>query len=340
MRTPISHIISVSGGKDSLATALLAIERLFTPDGKPVRPEDEVVFVFADTGNEASETYEFLDYLDKEFKVRCGIGITRVKIDWLTEERFAQRREAIKRDWAKEGISQEKIDEAVANMYPTGNQFLDLAKLKGTLPSRHIKFCTIELKLKPIAKQIVDPRLEAGKTIIQWIGMRRDDGKDRKNTPHYEKNRNREYYYYPLRHWTKDDAFAFALKNGINKNVLYDWDGVERVGCWPCMQCCHAEILTIAEHYPDTVQKIMEWEAEVAKTNKKGIGMFFTPKTQAQIDHVKKTKESIRFEDIIRHCQGYDILRDIPYEKTLFDLIKAKDDEESENSGCVSGLCE
>ena len=45
-------IINMSGGKDSTATALLAIER-----------EVDAIFAFADTGHEHAQTYEYIEYL-------------------------------------------------------------------------------------------------------------------------------------------------------------------------------------------------------------------------------------------------------------------------------------
>ena len=45
------HVVSMSGGKDSTATALLALE---------TQSREDVRFVFADTGNEHSAVYEYL----------------------------------------------------------------------------------------------------------------------------------------------------------------------------------------------------------------------------------------------------------------------------------------
>ena len=58
--------VLVSGGKDSTVALLLALEK----QGK-----DKVVPIFTDTGFEASETYEYLNYLEKAL----GIEIVRLK---------------------------------------------------------------------------------------------------------------------------------------------------------------------------------------------------------------------------------------------------------------------
>ena len=57
---PITHnIVSVSGSKDSTALLLLAIER----------GAENLQAVFADTGHEHAQTYEYVQYLnDKVFR--------------------------------------------------------------------------------------------------------------------------------------------------------------------------------------------------------------------------------------------------------------------------------
>jgi len=58
--------VLVSGGKDSTATLVLALERL---------GPDRVIPVFTDTGWEARETYKYLDYLEE----RLGVKIERIR---------------------------------------------------------------------------------------------------------------------------------------------------------------------------------------------------------------------------------------------------------------------
>lgn len=62
------NILSISGGKDSTAMLLLAIER----------DVEDMMCVFADTGNEHKYTYEYIDYLEQ----KLGVTINRVKADY------------------------------------------------------------------------------------------------------------------------------------------------------------------------------------------------------------------------------------------------------------------
>ena len=77
------HVISVSGGKDSLATLLIALERC---------PAGAVQAIFCDTGNEHEETYRYLEYLEQ----RLGIKIVRLKADF--SEQIAAKRAFIAND--------------------------------------------------------------------------------------------------------------------------------------------------------------------------------------------------------------------------------------------------
>lgn len=60
----VIDVVGISGGKDSTATALFAIENLETPPR----------FVFCDTGLESPITYEYIAYLDEKLKALTGGG--------------------------------------------------------------------------------------------------------------------------------------------------------------------------------------------------------------------------------------------------------------------------
>jgi len=65
----LKHVVSISGGKDSTATALYARETVDTAS---------IIYVTADTSNEHPLTYEYLDYLEDVF----GAPIVRLKTDF------------------------------------------------------------------------------------------------------------------------------------------------------------------------------------------------------------------------------------------------------------------
>jgi 3'-phosphoadenosine 5'-phosphosulfate sulfotransferase (PAPS reductase)/FAD synthetase len=71
------NIISFSGGKDSTAMLLLAIERE-TPS---------LSVVFADTGNEHEQTYDYVRYVEQA----TGVPIRWVKADFSPPDRRQAR---------------------------------------------------------------------------------------------------------------------------------------------------------------------------------------------------------------------------------------------------------
>lgn len=79
----ILHVVSVSGGKDSAATLLLAIARF----GRA-----RVIAIFCDTGNEHAEVYAYLDYLEQALDIR----IVRLRANFDRE--IAAKRMFIARD--------------------------------------------------------------------------------------------------------------------------------------------------------------------------------------------------------------------------------------------------
>jgi 3'-phosphoadenosine 5'-phosphosulfate sulfotransferase (PAPS reductase)/FAD synthetase len=135
-----ANVVSVSGGKDSTALLLLAIERQSDP-----------IAVFADTGNEHPQTYEYLDYL----RETLGLPIRTVKADFT--RLMEGKRRYMQEKWPLKGVERSRINRAVELLHPTGNPFLDLCMWKGRFPSTKARFCTEELKAKPIEEQVIIP---------------------------------------------------------------------------------------------------------------------------------------------------------------------------------------
>lgn len=219
------NVVNQSGGKDSLATALVARE-LEVPN---------VEFVFADTGHEHEITYDYISYLE----TKLG-AITRVKADF--SDRIKNKAIYVQEKWpaklAKEtpgrwkrfrgsklpkeqefeatpapiederrfeiGIQQgdfvwlsarrpmtdEQIEitisRALSVLRPTGNPFLDLCVWKGRFPSTKARFCTTELKHDPVKRQVIEPAYKAFDQVVSWQGVRAQESAARVNLEEFE----------------------------------------------------------------------------------------------------------------------------------------------------------
>lgn len=265
MKKQRAHIVSVSGGKDSTATALLAIERF----------PDDVTLVFADTGNEHEQTYDYIrDYLPGAL----GRPITWLRADFSGE--IANKRMFIardvrtgRRDGRRTRWTNAAKRRALEVLRPTGNPYLDLCLWKGRFPSRKAQFCTQELKTKPLVEYQLG-FIDAGLTVWSWQGVRRDESPQRKDTLRIEHMGGGLYNYRPIVDWTAQQTVDFVRSRGVKLNPLYS-QGMTRVGCMPCINCSKAEISEIARRFPEHVARIAEWEGRVANASKRSAASFF-----------------------------------------------------------------
>lgn len=267
------HVISLSGGKDSLATLLIALERC---------PRESIRVIFCDTGNEHQATYDYLAYLEQAL----GIEVVRLKADFT--EQLKAKRMFIARDMRtgrdKSGRklrwSNKAKRRALAVMHPSGNPFLDLCMWKGRFPSRKAQFCTEELK-RNMAVGYQLELMEAGHRVISWQGVRRDESENRRKAKLFERVGGGLWIFRPIVAWTAAQVFEFARAHGVQPNPLY-LQGMSRVGCMPCINCNKAELRQIAARFPDHPERIAEWERIVGACSKKGFSTFMTDAHAAQ----------------------------------------------------------
>ena len=251
-------IVTMSGGKDSTAVALLAKEQGV-----------DAIYAFADTGHEHPLTYEHIDYLESEL----GIKIQRCKADFTKD--IERKRGVVETKWRKDGVSEEKIERALAVLQPTGNPFLDLCLWKGRFPSTMARFCTEHLKIIPVHKQILFPTLEKYGAVETWVGVRADESQARAKLPDREMDDSGTEIFRPILKWTVEDVFAMHRKYGVTPNPLYT-QGMGRVGCMPCISCNKEELRQIAMRFPEEIERVAEWEALIGEASKVGRATFFT----------------------------------------------------------------
>jgi 3'-phosphoadenosine 5'-phosphosulfate sulfotransferase (PAPS reductase)/FAD synthetase len=292
------NLVSVSGGKDSTAMLLLAIER----------NTENLQAVFADTGNEHEQTYDYVRYLEQA----TGVEIRWVKADF--SERIAKKKDYVLTKWEGKGVQQADIDRAVSSLVPTGNPFLDLCIWKGRFPSTMAAFCSEELKRNPIINQVQKPLLELGEDVISWQGVRRDESKNRRFLSENELKLTHEsggelWNYRPILDWTAEDCFAMHKKHGINHNPLYE-QGMGRVGCMPCINCRKDELLEISKRFPEAIDRIRQWEDTVKMASKrKGATFFAAPSDDPEWSAQQTIDVFVEWSKTSRGGTQYDFLR-------------------------------
>lgn len=315
-------MVSVSGGKDSTATLLLALERV----------SRELIFpVFADTGNEHPLTYEYVDELGR----KLGLEIKKVRADFSSW--WWERRKYIIEKWplpnpAKgwpQGVPADIVARvlSVFDKGPTGNPYLDLCIIKGRFPSRRAQFCTDFLKKQPLNEYANQLVVRFGK-IECWQGVRADESSHRANLPERETPvQALELFsiYRPILRWNVHQVFEQHRKHGVEPNPLYKL-GMARVGCMPCINVSKDELLSISKRFPEHIDRIAEWERVVADASKRSNATFIPSPEDRGDGLLHDIRNRVEWAKTARGGKNYD----------LFRLV------EEEPGSCSSryGLCE
>lgn len=130
----MNELISFGGGVNSVALTILLVNEGWRG---PI--------VFADTGCEWPETYEYLDLFEREWLAPRGLEVTRLRgLPW-------QR--------VKKGMS-----------------LIEYCEQAHVIPSAHRRWCTIEWKLKAVGRWA-----EANNVEMQHIGIAADESRRQPN---------------------------------------------------------------------------------------------------------------------------------------------------------------
>lgn len=285
-------IVNVSGGVDSTACYLLALERR-DKTGQDFRA------VFADTGNEHEIT---IDYINELSRKTGGPEVKTVRADFSM--RIAVKRDKLEMMQAgeipmKEGWDDETITRVLEHLHPTGIPFLDLVLWKGRFPGAVARFCTTCLKLEPIRYQATGPAIAeaiaAGggpRDVAHWVGIRRDESASRANAEEWSTENNGSLVYRPLVDWNKEQCFELLRRHDVPPNPLYKM-GCGRVGCMPCLMARKGEIREIAKRWPHHIDRIREWERLAGMCSRVGSSTFFQAATTPGTEDTRSDIDSV-----------------------------------------------
>lgn len=164
---------------------------------------------------------------------------------------------------------------------------VDLARQKKRWPSTRARFCTVELKTKPMIDYVLD---EVRNNVLIVQGIRAAEsparakmqaqctcfkyyfepyGYDKAGKPKKHSYRGKEVRAFrarfaddllrPVFDWSAQQVIDYILAAGLEPNPLYRM-GYKRVGCWPCVMANQRDILSVARQAPERIEEIAALE--------------------------------------------------------------------------------
>jgi len=205
------HVLSLSGGKDSVAAGLHLREQGI-----------EHARVFMDTGWEHPDLYAHLDYLERE------LGHIERVIPRLPEVRA-------------DVVPRVADIEALVGRSPSA--FVRWAVHKAMFPSRMRRYCKQELKVRPFLRWVDT----LDDDVVNVVGIRAEESASRARLAEREPMSGAEHVevWRPLIRWTEAQVIEIHKRHGIRPCPLY-LRGSTRVGCWPCIQANKGELAALS----------------------------------------------------------------------------------------------
>ena len=156
----------------------------------------------------------------------------------------------------------------------SGKSLLERVEERGKFPSMRNRFCTSDLKVSPIERELrrylkAHPRF-AGR-IVSAMGIRRDESTARsKRTPWMRSDRNsragREWFdWLPIFDLTVDDVFWIIRGAGQSPHWVYA-QGMSRCSCSICIFSPRRELRRAAELRPELYRKYAALEKRIGHT--------------------------------------------------------------------------
>ena len=215
--------------------------------------------------------------------------------------------------------------------------FLGLAQKKQRFPSTMTRFCTEELKIRPLAKWLEAQAFTVEPVICQ--GIRWDESVNRRKMAEWDRNNNGRLNLYdcdlwrPIIAWTAEQVFACHAAHGVEPNPLYRM-GAKRVGCRPCIMVNFSELRSAFHRDPDLLPKLIAWEAAVAAKSKHGASRFFSTNVIPAYAH---DRDGVAVDGTTYTYASAQAVHDYVMKTATLDLF-----DRSDVPSCMSGygLCE
>ncbi len=201
-------VVLVSGGKDSTASLVLALEEF---------GNREVIGIFTDTGWEAECTYRYLDYLEN----KLGVRILR-----LRNERWNGLLDLIEK--------KKRFPSALFRFCTAHFKIVPVAEFLANtdIPIKEIWIGIRRDESRSRKKRYSAYLSDATYDYHEWLSSV-SGGDVRKAIIERIKEKNIKIRF-PILDWSSEDVLTFLARRGITLNPLY-LRGHRRVGCYPCV---------------------------------------------------------------------------------------------------------
>lgn len=195
--------------------------------------------------------------------------------------------------YIKEKVLNGKLTELRSETYFS---MKDLILMKDYIPTVYQRFCTEELKVKPVYKYIK----KFDEEVVMYNGVRRAESIKRRFVDEvtYDKAAGCQVVR-PLIEWSDIEVLDYITKNGVDINPLYKM-GMRRVGCGPCIMIGLKELAVLIKTHPERINEIRELEAATNQT------FFFSKMIPERFRSVESSKGNLRasIDDIINYLHS------------------------------------
>lgn len=253
-------VISMSGGKDSTATALHLLESGILD--RHVQSGGEVRRVFMDTGWELDETYRYLDDVLEPLLGRIERAALWVPGPGESPPAGYDHLEPL---WATPGKTMAADRWALAKVFEARmGRYSPMIRLlihKAIFPSSQRRFCTDETK-----RRVVRGYLERQDDPCNAIGIRAEESAARAALPEVEFSSDWDCWLWrPIISWEKADVISIHQRFGITPNPLYlQGAGAGRVGCGPCVHTGRQDMRWLIDQHPARLNLLADLEHTIA----------------------------------------------------------------------------
>lgn len=226
-------IVSFSGGKDSQATLIYAINRWGA---------DKVEAVFCDTGWEHPLTNDFV----KEVCDKLGVKLTTLVKKWngenLTFEKMCLKMHCFPVPSRRACTKTLKIEPMVDWILEQDDNLIILQGIRAKESESRAKMASECMYFAEYFNDKIKGQYRK-RAVKKWCET-------------HDASLLR-----PIFGWTSQEVIDYILVNGMRPNPLYE-RGVSRVGCFPCIMCRQREIQIVARD-KEMRERLLNLEAKV-----------------------------------------------------------------------------